>query len=215
MLYLVILSVLLVGCGQMQLNLLKRMGRTYPVEEPITIYIEVEKDLTGSYIEKLEFYELDSFRTQVTRALEEKDMELWWNKQEIAAGVRGIVRNIENPLRVVQDSSEADLLLRVGIEVFEFNSGEALKSKLSNLAWFGPLGGILSSDKPIAAFAARCFVIDAMTKNIIYRFTAVGRSKGGLNREVAYAQAINKGAQDFILRLLRPVSFGSRADNSP
>jgi len=92
----------------------------------------------------------------------------------------------------------------MGVEVFEFDNGRALESKLSNLSWFGPLGGILSSDKPVAVVVARCFVVDNKTKKKIYRFTAVGDSKSGLHREVAYVQAINEGAQDVVRRLLRP-----------
>jgi len=174
---------------------------SYPATEPIPIYFanEGEIEFKVDYYEALSFYELAPFRDHVAGKLSQEHLLIETPK----AGKKGFVYEIDNPFRVVQDSSEAVLIVTMGVQEFDYGQLLSSNEKLARYVALGVLG-LMKDKSKRAVFMAECWVDGNEAGNKIDQFQVAAISEDTTDKRLAMQQALEIAASDFLNKLLRP-----------
>ncbi len=171
-----------VGCSQTFTFIpyvVKQYGNTANGAEFLKVYIADEMDLHGGYYESLKFYNRESFKHLIERRLGSfETLKVRVGQTEVK---RGFVTTMSNPYTVVQDSTVADVILRIGISDWDYTDKTSARELIVKKELFG-LAGLIGSGKKVVYFGGECRVERAdEDRFVIHEF-----SFGGIANAVKY-----------------------------
>ena len=190
--------VLLWGCSAVpKFHLLEKSELSYPPNSRIKLYIKDEIDLSGNYTNRVQQYELNSVQNEITKIL---------GKADIPFTVDGEVPfedKIENFFVVVEDSTDADILIALQIEGFDYKRKNEIEDLFKAWAIWGALGVVFTSDDAHGYIFVSCFATERKTGAVIYSFDGAGLSDAKIPHREALSQAIVRSSNELVLNMLR------------
>ncbi len=193
------------ACSQTpRLRIFEQTSYRYPPPQPIRLYIADEADLGGGYYETLRFHHLRPLKEFLKEGLSATTI-----KVTVAGGPsergQGFTMKLNNPFVVVEDSSTAEMIARIGVNAMVFGESRSIAEKLSVYHTLGILGVILlGREGEVGALAADCRVEYPGKREAIYEFSFVGTSKAVSKKAEGFEQALEVAVGSFADGLLAP-----------
>ena len=199
LLILIALAVAQSSCsGSTTLKFAESAGLSNPPAGKIPLWVEVTDltDSTGiedSFQAQMEFHDLspDLLSARVAVALTPDEFRY--------TGTTGYKHRIENPFTVVDDSDEAELLLRISVTTVGYGTREAVAPHKH-----GILTGL--ADHPQAFLEVVCQLRKPPEAAVRYEFDAIAISDATGKRGRALKEAIDIAAEMIIKKLVEPTT---------
>ncbi|MFH1008816.1 MAG: hypothetical protein V1800_15170 [Candidatus Latescibacterota bacterium] len=170
---LTILLLTLAGCGSRtaDLRVLKRSSFSYPSDRSIKLHIGKELDRSGGeYQENLRKYKLETFGERISRGLQKDRVKV----HTFRSAGESVVRDLINPFILVDDPTEADMMLILNVDGFEYGKVDVTSDRISFWDGFGITTYVGYSVVPRMLVGISCSVVDMPLGREVYSFQAKG-----------------------------------------
>ena len=178
--------------------LFKNSAFVYPPQSRIKLYLNNEQDLAGGYFDRIQAYEINSLREELTTVLQQPKIPYYVVEYD-NSGYKG---TIDNFFEVVDDSMDADISISLVIEAFGYKDKDTIEEIFKRWSWWGALG-VLSGSDPHGYISVSCFAREKKTGKILHSFNGNGVSEPNKPNRDALSEAIPRGAYDLVRDMLK------------
>jgi len=204
-----LLTAVMAGCGHVpRAQILDRLGYNEPLPaNPIPLYVAEEVDIGGTgYRASLDFYALTPLHEEIKYLLLSdasvgQPRRFKVTTKSMDSRRKGFTATITNPFVIVEDSLQAEVMVRLGVRVFDHRAKWESGDRLFSVGVLGPLGLLLSRGNS-AALIAEAKIENVGTRETVYEFTFAG-VKSTQKRGLGLKYATILAAEDFVNTLLQ------------